>query len=382
MSEQSWARGPRSGDPDLEAGCAPDRTEAVTRADVPAGPGAPGRPPVAALLGLQRAAGNAAVVQMLRADRPPTAPMPPAMRQEEERSDAPAEEPDISSLIGDIMVLEEGRMPTKAQKAEKRAERDLPPQDEEPVDTSGGPFPIAAASAADSFVDAGRGGSVPFGDAEDEGFDPLDPRGDLRPRIFLAGGQKGKKAWAGGGGAGPKGNQKAGSLDTVEPEYDSYWGGFTGNASAWVVDGTGTVTVTRDYVSSDAGDQGNGWYVTDKAAQALKAHEERHVASSRSIYRTRIQPLLDRIFDSHTKGKEIAWKSVDAIALIRRHVNWADSIKAFTEDDIASNAPNNEIDSEDVGSARYPVPYRTPRKVNGKEFPFLLKMGDEPNPPE
>jgi hypothetical protein len=365
----------------------PGSTAALGSMAAPRRIAAPGQVPVGALLGLHRAAGNAAVVQMLRARAAPAAPIPPAPRRdEEEPSQAAGEEPAPSSLVGNVPALEEGEQPTKAEKTEKRAERDLPPDSEERVDTSGGPFPIAAetsaASAADGFSDAGRAGSVPFGEAADEGFDPLDPDDDLRPRVFIAGGQTGKKAWAGGGGAGPKGNQEAGSAETVEPDYDSNWGGFTENASAWVIDGTGTVKVSRDYVSSDAGDQGNGWYVTDKAAAALKAHEERHVAKSREVYIGRIQPLLDRIAGSYSYGHGKVYKSSDAKALVRRYVDWAASIKAFNEDDIAWNAPNNMIDSEDVGSSRYPVPFNKPRKVNGKEFPFLLRMGDEPNPPE
>ena len=320
---------------------------------------------------------------MLGRGGPPAAPIPAVPRRDEEASPTAGEEPAPSSLIGDVPALEEGQKPTRAQKDEKRAERDLPPDSEEPVDTTGGPFPIAAAaSAGATFADAGRQGSVPFGDAEADGFDPLQPGDDLRPRVFIAGGQTGKKAWAGGGGAGPKGNQESGSLETVDPDYDSDWGGLTGNASAWVMEGTGTVKVTRSYVSSDAGDQGNGWYVTDKAAGALKAHEERHVASSRSIYADKIQPLLDRILNSYVYGREKVYKSPDAKTLVKRYVDWKSSIDAFRDADIASNAPNNEVDTADVGSPRYPVPYDKPRKVNGKDFPYLLRMRDEPNPPE
>lgn len=342
-------------------------------------------PTTGLLLGLQRAVGNAAVVQLLRAAAP-TAPAPsqPARREEgEEAAPAAVEEPSVSSLIGDVPALGPDEKPTQPEMTEKRAERDLPPDTEEKVDTSGGPHPIATpARAADTFVDAGRSGAVPFALAEDEGFDPRDPGGDLRPRIFVAGGQTGKKAWAGGGGAGPKGNQPAGSLDAVEPKYDSDWGGFRTNASAWVIEGTGTVKVSRDYVSADAGDQGNGWYVTDKAAAALKAHEERHVASTRSIYISTIQPLLDRIAGSWSYGRQKVYKSSDAKALVRRWVDWPDSIQGFVDADLSANAPNMEVDTNDVGSSRYPVPFNTPRKVNGKEFKYLLRMGDEPNPPE
>ncbi len=348
------------------------------------GAAAPGQVPVGALLGLQRSAGNAAVVQMLRA-RPsaaaPAAPAPTTGRQEEPVESA-GPEPSPESLVGEVPALEEGEVPTKAEKAEKRAERDLPPDDEEPVEVGGGPFPIAEpAAVAGEFQDAGREGSVPFGDAADEGFDPLHPDGDLRPHAFTGGGRTGTKAWAGGGGAGPKGNQPAGSMEKVDPDYDSYWGGFTENADAWVMEGTGIVNVKRDYVSSAPGDQGGGWYVTDKAAAALEKHEQKHVRESRSVYIDKVQPLLDRIANSYSYGKGKVYKSVDAKALVRRYVDWPASIRAFDEDDNASNAPGGRVDTEDQGSVNFPNQIGA-GTVNGKEFQNRLKMPTEEAPPK
>ena len=345
---------------------------------------APGQVPVGALLGLQRSAGNAAVIQMLRG-RPigaaPAAPAPPTARQEE-AAESTEPEPAPESLVGEVAALEEGEVPTRAEKAEKRAERDLPPDAEEPVETGGGPFPIAEpAPATGEFRDAGRDGSVPFGDAPDEGFDPSDPEGDLRPHAFTPGGRTGTNAWAGGGGAGPKGNQPAGSIqEKVDPDYDSYWGGFRTNADAWVIEGTGTVNVKRDYVSSNSGDQGNGWYVTDKAAAALEKHEQRHVTQTRSVYIDKIQPLLDRILNSYGFGKGKVYKSSDAKVLVKRYVDWPASIRGFDEDDNAWNAPGGRVDTDDQGSANFPNQIG-PGKVNGKEFPHRLKMPTEEAPP-
>ena len=135
-----------------------------------------------------------------------------------------------------------------AEQAEKEAEGEHGSETDEYVPTGGGGFPVAGAgpSSLAGFSDGGRQGTVPF--------HPEPPNAnDLRPHAFVNGGKSGTKAWAGGGGAGPKGNQQAGSIQNqVPPEYESEWGGPLTNASAWVKDGTGVADVTRSYVTSDA----------------------------------------------------------------------------------------------------------------------------------
>ena len=128
--------------------------------------------------------------------------------------------------------------------------------------------------------------------------------------------------------------------DRRGPDYDSSWGGFTGNASAWVIDEHGTVKVTRDYVSSDPGRPGQR-LVRDRQGrdgpQGARGAPRREVALA---LRRQDQPLLDRILNSYSYGKEKVYKSSDAKALVRRYVDWGASIKAFNEDDNAYNAPN------------------------------------------
>lgn len=364
--------------------------------DVSAVSGGGGAGLVGALIGLQRSAGNTAVVQLLGRSASPAAPVAATRQAEEREETAPPLEPAPApaDFVGDIPALAEGRQPTKVERAEKRAEGDAALLvSEEQVAIGGGGQPVAGSGTASgappvagAFVDRGRRDTIAFGEAEEQGLDPeggdVDPGAeDLRPRVFIAGGRTGKVAWSGGGGAGPHGNQESGSAELVSPEIETSWGGAFSNADAWVKDGTGTVTVKRDYVSSDAGDQGNGWYITDKAAAGLDRHEQRHVAQSRELYANRIQPMLDRIIMSYQFGKGKAYKSADAAGLVRQYVDWGSSVKQFDEDDKSSNGKGGQVDQEDQFSPNFPRQIGA-GKVNGKAFTNRLKMPSEDAPPE
>ena len=127
------------------------------------------------------------------------------------------------------------------------------------VPTSGSPVHGASGdrSGAGGFHDGGRRGTVPFRAETAEDHE------DGVPHAITTGGKTGTRVWGGGGGAGPKGNQHTGTFSKqVEPKYDTDWGGIATNASAWVIAGTGIFDVHRDYMTSDAGDQGNGWWVS------------------------------------------------------------------------------------------------------------------------
>ena len=371
---------------DRSAGSTPgfDRSLAVSQAPaLVIGYDRPSLLGVDTLLALQGSAGNRAVVQMLRprAAAAPTAPRALGADREE-RAAGGEPEPQHESLVGSVPSLAGDAKPTRADRTQKRADRDAPPDADEPIEVGGGPYPIAEPGPPrGEFRDRGRVGGAPFGDVPDQTGTELNEEDDQRPHIFIAGGKTGTKAWAGGGGAGPKGNQPSGSLEKVDPVYESNWGGVFDNADAWVAEGTGTVTVKRDYVSSAPGDQGNGWYVTDKAAAALEMHERKHVAKSRSVYVDRLQPLLDRIANSYTYGKGKVYKSVDAQLLVKRYVDWAASIRGFDEDDRDWNAPGGRVDAEDQGSAAFPRQIG-PGKVNGKEFRNRLRTPAEQAPPE
>ena len=363
--------------------------------DVPAATGGGGLG-VVALLGLQRSAGNAAVVQLLRGFGSPAAPVaaPPQPGEREETAPPLEPTPAPADLVGDVPALADGTRPTKTERTEKQAEGDAALSlSEEQVAIGGGGQPVAGSGTASgappvagAFVDRGRRNTVAFGEAEEQGLDPeggdVDPGAeDLRPRVFIAGGRTGKAAWGGGAGAGPHGNQESGSAELVSPEIETSWGGAFSNADAWVKDGTGTVTVKRDYVSSDAGDQGNGWYITDKAAAGLDRHEQRHVAQSRALYADRIQPMLDRILMSYQYGKGKVYKSADAAQLVRRYVDWGGAVKSFDEEDKAWNGKSGQVDQDDQHSPNFPRQIGA-GKVNGKEFKNRLKMPSEDAPPE
>jgi len=265
---------------------------------------------------------------------------------------------------------------SEAEQAEKEAEGEHGSETDEYVPTGGGGFPVAGAgpSSLGGFSDGGRQGTVPF--------QPESPNAnDLRPHAFINGGKSGTKAWAGGGGAGPKGNQQAGSIQNqVPPEYESEWGGPLTNASAWVKEGTGVADVTRSYVTSDAGDQGNGWYVTPAAAVALEKHEQSHVQSTKDTYSSKIQPALDKVANSRALGKEVTYKSADAREYIKRQVGWTSAIKDFSDTDMSWNNPNTgQIDLNELGAPTYPHRFG-PVKVGGKDYLNLLKLQNEADP--
>jgi hypothetical protein len=246
------------------------------------------------------------------------------------------------------------------------------------VPMGGGPAPVAG-PGPHGFLDGGRRATIPFGDAAQ----PEDPAEAWHPHAFTGGGRTGTATWAGGGGAGkgPKGNQGSGSIQSeVAPTYDSRWNGPFSNADVWVTSGTGTADVHRDYVSSTAGDQGNGWWISAAAASALEAHERRHVTAARQVYEATVQPMLDRIAGSAATGKGKTYWASDGITVLSRFIGWEPALKEFKEQDAQWNAPNGQIDQEDYGSAGYPHNMKGPRTIGGKAYDNYLIMNSEPDP--
>lgn len=328
----------------------PDRAPADARSKV----ARPAERPQAALLGdvegmlleLQRAAGNTAVVELLQ-------------RQPEEE---PPPGPGTQSSVA-------------ARAKESEAELEQPEELDEFVPTGGGGYPVAP-----GFGTAGRVGSVPFGDAAFEDR-PAGKVGGF-PHAFVGGGRSGTRAWAGGAGAGPKGNQESGSIQKqVLPVYDSEMGGIFSNANAWVVPGTGELEVVRDYVTSDPGDQGNGWYVTAKAAEALDKHEQRHVKKSEELHGDKLQPVLDRVAKSADLGRGKVYRQRDAKTYLKRMIGWERGVTDFNEMDQMYNGNGGNVDVEDQASGSYPERYQN-KKVEGKDYSGLLKLPGEPFPAE
>jgi hypothetical protein len=245
---------------------------------------------------------------------------------------------------------------------------------------TGGPVPYAVETPIGGFHDLGRVDSVAFGDVPPH--DSLDPEEAARPHAYTGGGSSGTVPWSGGGpGGGPKGNQGAGSIQhQVAPFYDHRGNGPFSNADAWVKPGTGIADVTRSYVGSKPGDQGNGWWISSAAASALEAHEQRHVQSTKEIYGSTIEPVLDRISRSETLGKGKTYWSSAAIDALARLIGWESGLKKFDDEDNRWNTNRGQIDTEDFGSSRYPRSMQGPRTIGGKEYRNYLIMNSEPDP--
>ena len=274
---------------------------------------------------------------------------------------------------GDEEAGEEEGGPSAEDIARKIAEGETGSESDEFVPMGGGARPVAGAGG---FHDDGSAGTQPYAGAATLGEDPE----DLHPHAFMPGGATGTVTWSGGGGEGkgPKGNQESGSFtNEVVPKYDSTWGGIRTNASAFVASGTGTVDVHRSFVTSASGDQGNGWWVSPRAAAALTAHEQKHVTKSGMVYGNTIQPMLDRIASSAAYGREISYWGSDARLLVKQKVDWPGSLRKFKDDDQAWNAPNNMVDNEDIGAPHYPRNMEGPKTIEGKEYKFYAIMNDE-----
>ena len=144
---------------------------------------------------------------------------------------------------------------------------------------------------------------------------------------------------------------------------------------------TGVVDVHRSYITSKPGDQGNGWWVSEAAANALTAHEQKHVARAKEVYDRILEPMTVKIADSATYGREKDYWGSKAKAAVKAHIDWANTIKRFKAEDQAENAPNNRVDNEDVGAPHYPVPMKDPRTIEGKQYEHWEVMPGEKPPP-
>ncbi|MBL8146652.1 MAG: SH3 domain-containing protein [Anaerolineae bacterium] len=227
------------------------------------------------------------------------------------------------------------------------------------------------------FVDGGRMGTAPVdfsGRVADDGF----------PHAFVDGGMTGTTVWAGGGGAGPRGNQGTGTIQsTTNPTYQSRSNGIMSDSEAWVAAATGDLTVTRSWLGANAGNQGNGHYVTDRAAARFNQHEVLHVNSTRSIYNSHLQPMLDRVkahrADNPSHTTVHSFFQSDAIATLRSTIDWATAVGNFQTDDKAANSPMNTVDTNDLASGTYPVD-RGPGTFGGVNYQHRVTMPDEAAP--
>ncbi|MFI6324343.1 hypothetical protein ACIBG8_42940 [Nonomuraea sp. NPDC050556] len=218
------------------------------------------------------------------------------------------------------------------------------------------------------FSATGRTETVPYGH-------PPGPGHWRCPLLFTDGGRTGNVVFAGGGGAGPHGNQPAGSIQAeVVPVFESVSHGALKDSEAWVMPGTGNVDVTRSFVDSGAGDQGNGWYLTAAAAARATAHEQLHVDNSKAHYVRLIDPLLIRKLARRT-----AFTRWGAKRDLREYVRWPETIKEFQRDDAAANRAMGSVDVADLASPTFPVD-AGPGVAGGKNFLHIARLPAEPNP--
>lgn len=225
--------------------------------------------------------------------------------------------------------------------------------------------PVAAAPRV-GFVDGGRitGGRVGT---------PGGPDGV--PRAYIPAGRTGNVTWAGGGGAGPHGNENVGSIQvSFPPVYQSASGGLFSDSEAWVLPGTGMLIVIRSFVGSNAGDQGNGWWVTPAAAAKLDQHEQMHITMTKAAYDAYLAPVEAKMGDRKT-----AFTQSGAIDALKAHIGWEQGIKDFQQWDDLYNFPMKAVDTVDLASGTYVIDTGA-GTVAGTAFTHRLRIPGEPPP--
>ncbi len=239
--------------------------------------------------------------------------------------------------------------------------------------------PAAAGAASDGFEDLGRVAVVRFGDPS-----PI-PRGDRRPRLFVDGGRTRRIPYTLAAGQGPRGNQQAGTFQSVVvPRYDSRSLGMFSNSQAWVRAGTGLLTVRRSYLGVAAGNQRNGYYVTTRAAARVDQHEQTHIRNGHRLYNTHLRPLLDRV-RSYTprptgRGRVVTrYLQGSARSALERLIDWTSSLWRFRNADNTTNGVGGTVDRAYLAS-----PGRIfdagPGTVSGTSYQHRIHVGTEPEP--
>ena len=345
----------------------------------------------AQVIRLQGAAGNASVVSLLRSAGASPAAAPaaaPAVAQrqaaDEENGDDAGQDGGVTRVVQDVPELPQGDI---------AADGDRLPVPEQVPEEDGGATPaVPAAPAAGlssvgpGFVNGGRTGTVPWG--EDPGEEA-----EGRPQAFTAGGRTGSTPFAGGGDVakGAHVNQLTGTIQAQVPiAYESKVL-REGGAEAWVGDGTGTMSVVRSYMGTNAGDQGNGYYVTPAAAARLDVHEQAHINAAEVIYNEDLKPMLDDIL-AHTKtgsGAANAFRirsdgaaPVFAIEALETSLGmpgrWLTAISKFQADDYLANRAFGLTDTVD-SHIGYPVDVLA-GVVGGTHYQHRIKLPTEPDP--
>jgi hypothetical protein len=192
---------------------------------------------------------------------------------------------------------------------------------------------------------------------------------NVAPHVFVDNGKTGSALDNTVGGRGGSGDQNAGNITLVGPQYESRAGANGAPEKAWVRPGTGAATVTRSYHGSLTGANGPTLWMTARAVVRTDAHEILHVQSSRLLHDANIAPLEARIAQQHTEATALnsGATAAEAQTALQTFINWNATVSAFTTADIASNQPGGTVDTTDVASPTFLREYG-PRRVNGVNY--------------
>jgi hypothetical protein len=325
---------------------------------------------VGRLLTMQRSAGNRAVSHLVRS----TSTHGPSLQREGDEAAVADEAP--GALLEKQEVVEPSAE-TGGEAADSGTEMAAVLTAEVGDFPTGNPDEVAAAPpAATGFVDGGRVGTAPWGDESQA-------HGAGCAHAFTAGGMSGTTPW---GPAGAHNVQGVGTIQAeVPPTYQAQPAAPPVAALAWVQNGTGKIQVTRAYIGVNAGNQGNGYFVTAAAAARINQHEVGHVNSTRGFHDADLKPMLDQIltYTQAQAGRGAAVDQPGAIATLQATLGmparWAASKASFTAHDTATNSPMGPFDVADKASGTYPVD-AGPGIVGGTAFAHRIKTPGEPAP--
>lgn len=270
----------------------------------------------------------------------------------------------------------------------------------------GGPLPVSEAeeavpateggesvAAADARDKAGEG--VFFGatqapspgveaaptldDAPKNEFGEID--GELPPwvaRLFISGDRanEGIVYWAGG-----PGGETHRKIELLGPHYKGVDADGVNPARAWILPGTGTVTVTKSFFGVLLGANGS-YYFTARARARVDAHERMHIASGRAEHDRHIAPLERRVAQ-HTgedNARAAGGTADEAIASLETFIDWNASIERFHTADRTQNAPGGAVDTADFRSADFVRDYGA-RIVQGVRYEHYIDLPPGPAPP-
>jgi hypothetical protein len=198
---------------------------------------------------------------------------------------------------------------------------------------------------------------------------------NVQPHAFTDVGRVGESTWHHCGGGGGKGVENLGAATLVAPVIKTKPAGKSGQAKAWVKNGTGTVKVKRSFMGVTHGVQGaftapptGTVWMSPRAKDRVDKHEREHTKKSKEIHDAHIKPLEERIstYSGFFKAKKKGADEPTAQAALETELDWNTAVTDFANQDTAENTPMGPVDTNDMMTADFYADYPTKPKFQNK----------------